>query len=83
MLKFEGKFKIGNVIRAHAYRSDTTKYIEGVVIEEDHINESELLVVTIRVTTDTEFDGAFAFEKFDIALETFLDYDERIELITS
>lgn len=81
MLKYEGMFKKGDLIRAHGFEpreGSPSMYLEGCVFEEDHINEMGTLVVTIKVTKDTEFGGQAVDAFWDIALETMFDFDDRV-----
>ena len=87
MLKFEGKFKIGDKIKSYDFPpmpDRESSWLEGTIIDDfntEHGFNSFKVVITKRIfsgTTDSEEIGDFAWVPHQVS---FLEYDERIQLL--
>jgi len=76
MLKYQGVYTVGDVIRAYDFRGNTDAYIQGTVLAVGDMPNG-CLGYTIQI----EKDGADFGREGDVgyvAYETTLDYDGRI-----
>ena len=76
MLKYQGLYTVGDVIRAYDFRGNTDAYIQGTVLAVGDMPNG-----AAGYTIQIEVDGADFGREGDIgyvAYETSLDYDGRI-----
>ena len=81
MLKFEGKFKVGQYVRAYDFKpicGREESYIEGTIVGEEH---GQCSFYKVRVDKNV-FDGKENNNRVDyhmyVAMEISNDYDHRI-----
>lgn len=88
MLKFEGKFKEGDVIRSMDCCSSRDSFIEGVIIKLHDGSETNGVkciefVATRRVLNGEEIPKVIG-ERIFTALEiSFMEFDDRITLVNN
>ena len=85
MLKYQNLAQVGDVIRAYDFRGRRDAYIQGKVLAKGAIKKAEgAYTLYTGYTIQIQQDAAGFGREGDwgyIPFETYVDYDERVELV--